>query len=385
MSVKRCITLLICFIILFCIIGSGCSQKEDETITNKTADDQTLPANEDEDTAEASEDKDTVEASADDDIGKASEDEDTAEASEGEDMGEESEREAASGASEGDDTSEASDNNETNEEAEKEDSSPWILVSDSSVTTRVSYAGFINEKVGITVGYAGATSYTEDGGNSWSVSDNVSACRYGLDYYDENFIVTGGNSGVNLLSEDKGISWTPLADFPLKSDGVYNKFLSVLDKDNIYIASMLSFGVSSDGGLTWKELEVPEGCTKIAGMFFLTPDIGYLLNSDGTLYKTKDSCKSWTMQTIDLSGEEIPVSDMPSTAINFQDEEHGKIVYTTKSYKLCGLATEDGGSTWEPIIMPEAPGLAPYLTRDGRYLTLSSVVKRIYLYKLEAK
>jgi photosystem II stability/assembly factor-like uncharacterized protein len=264
-----------------------------------------------------------------------------------------------------------------------EAASPWKLVSETTVDTAVFYAGFLNESIGVTVGYAGATSYTEDGGKNWSQSSNVSACRYGLDILDESFIVDSGNSGVNLISHDKGKSWSNLGDFPLKSSSAYNKFLSVLDKNNIYIGSSKSLGVSEDGGLTWKELALPEECTKPAGMFFLTPEIGYLLNGDGTLFITKDSCATWTSQTIDLSNEKMISSSMPSAAINFQDEEHGMIIYAAKSYQLFCIKTEDGGSSWEPVEMPQVSGIAPYISRDGKYLTVSSSLKKIGLYKFE--
>lgn len=356
MSKKRCISYLVYFIILFGIICSGCSKKgdgdEEETVanSNQTIDDQT--------TGDQTIEEQTIDEQITDEqttVDESLQDNSTTE------------------------------DEDTSEETENENDSPWKLVSDSSVTTKVDYAGFINESVGITVGYAGAISYTEDGGKNWSQSSNVSACRYGLDFYDESFIISSGNSGVNLLSADKGKSWTNLADFPLKRNGVFNKFLSLIDKNNIYIGSSISLGVSSDGGLTWKELEVPEECTKISGMFFLTPEIGYLLNSDGTLYKTNNSCESWTTQIIDLSGEKIADSDMPSVAINFQYEDYGMIIYATKSFHICCLRTEDGGSTWETIEMPEVHCLAPYLSRDGQYLTLSSALKRICLYKLEAE
>jgi photosystem II stability/assembly factor-like uncharacterized protein len=269
--------------------------------------------------------------------------------------------------------------------ASAEDASPWTLVSESTVTTRVSYAAFLNDKVGLTVGYAGATSFTEDGGTTWSVSDNVSACRYGLDYYDESYIVSGGNTGVNLLSTDKGNTWTPLADFPLKMHDVYNKFVSVVDKDNIYLASMISFAVSNDGGASWNELKLPEGCKKIAAMSFLTSEMGFILGPDGTLYKTTDACNTWTSSKIDLEGEDIPESKMPWAAIRFQDENNGMIVYIGKTRKLYGILTEDGGSTWKPVTMPDILVMAPFISRDGKYLTLSSSLKTILLYKLEVK
>lgn len=264
----------------------------------------------------------------------------------------------------------------------EEDNSPWKLVSETSVETKVNYAGFLNEMIGVTVGYAGETSYTSDGGEKWSKSSNVSACRYGLELYDESFIISSGNSGVNLVSKDQGRSWSYLGEFPLKSSSAFNRFLSILDTDNIYIGSMKSLGTSNDGGKTWQEIELPENCTKLTGMYFLTPETGYLLGGDGTLFKTVDSCKTWTTQTIDLSGQSFANIKMPAATMNFQDEDHGIIVYLTNTSQLCCIKTEDGGSTWESIEMPKASG-APYLSRDGKYLTLSSATKKISLFRLE--
>lgn len=268
-------------------------------------------------------------------------------------------------------------------EPSTESNSPWKLISESSVNTSVFYAGFLNDMVGITVGYSGAISYTDDGGKNWSESGNVSACRYGLDFYDESFVVSCGNSGVNLVSGDKGRSWAYLVNFPKDNSTALNKFLSVIDTKNIYVGSKNSLGVSSDGGLTWKGLTVPEECTIIVGMFFLTPEIGYLLSSDGTLYITTNSGEDWTTKTIDLSGERFTNNSIPSVSINFQDEDHGMIVYATKSIKLCCIKTDDGGSTWESVEMPKVSCFTPYISRDGQYLTLSSAVKKICLYKLE--
>lgn len=266
-----------------------------------------------------------------------------------------------------------------------ESNSPWKLISDSKVETAVYYAGFLNESLGVTVGYSGATSYTEDGGENWSKSANVSACRYGLDLYSEDYIIDSGNSGVNLVSKDKGKTWSELGKFPLK--GSYNKFLSILDTNNIYIGAKRNLGVSKDGGATWTVLDLPEGCNTgrnmITGMFFLTPEIGYLLSSDNTLYKTIDSCKSWTSQVIDLGGEKIASTNMPSVAINFQDEDHGMLVIALASYTLRCLKTENAGSSWESVEMPIVTCFNPYLSRDGKYLTLSSSSKQVCLYKLE--
>jgi photosystem II stability/assembly factor-like uncharacterized protein len=132
-------------------------------------------------------------------------------------------------------------------DSETQTSIPWKLLSKSSVKTSVYYAGFLNEAMGVTVGYDGAISYTEDGGKNWSQGSMESSCRFGLDYYDEAFIISSGNKGENLVSKDKGNTWSQLGNFPLKSTSYYNKFLSILDTQNIYIGSAITLGVSKDG------------------------------------------------------------------------------------------------------------------------------------------
>lgn len=341
MYIKRNIAYFISLIVLFGVISSGCSKEEEEMVNNNNQ-----ITGETEQGAAVTEALEPNEDSSEDTSKEPSE--------------------------------------EQSEESDSEDNSIWKLVSESTVETAVFYAGFLNESTGVTVGYSGATSYTEDGGKTWSKSSNVSACRYGLDFYDESFIIDSGNSGVNMVSKDKGNTWAYLGEFPLKNSTAYNKFLSVVDLDNIYIGSKLSLGVSNDSGATWRELELPEGCKEISGMFFLTPETGYLLDPTGTLYKTVDSCETWTTQQIDtISSDGIANTTMPSAAINFKDEKNGMIVYIKKGLRLGCLKTEDGGSTWEYSDIPKVFNTAPYISRDGQYLTLSSSTKKISLYKLE--
>jgi photosystem II stability/assembly factor-like uncharacterized protein len=339
MKIKRSVTYLLCLTLLIFAIGSGCSQKG---------------------------------ATAAADGGQAAVEQNSPK----EALPAETSPEEAPPENSGAGTEEAG-----AEQADEADS-PWKLISDSTVETKVNYAGFLNESIGVTVGYSGETSYTLDGGKTWSKSGNVSYCRYGIDLLNESFIFDSGNGGENLLSRDGGRSWIHMGNFPLKN-GNFNSFLSVVDEKNIYIGAIGSLGVSSDGGMSWTDLPLPEGCTKIAGMFFLTPETGYLLNGDGTLFITKDACATWTTEKIDLAGESFANSKVPPAAVNFQDEDHGMIVYATKSFKLICIKTEDGGRTWETVPMPRVSCYSPYISRDGKFLTLSSVTRQICLYKLE--
>lgn len=261
--------------------------------------------------------------------------------------------------------------------------SPWKLLSESDVTTSVHYAAFIDQLVGVTIGYEGAVSFTKDGGKTWTVSEVTSSCRYGVDFVDPSFLITSGNTGVNMCSKDGGKTWSKLSDFPLKENSAFNKFMSIIDKENYYIGASKALGVTKNGGETWEEIALPKECNKLVGMFFLTTDTGYLLGVDGTLFITEDGCKTWTKQKIELSGDKILNSPMPAVAIQVQKDGTGSIVYTTKDYKVKYLVTKDKGINWEEQSMDNIPGQAPYLSRNGKYLTLSSPTKRINVYQLQ--
>lgn len=138
---------------------------------------------------------------------------------------------------------------------------------------------------------------------------------------------------------------------------------------------------TTDGGATWSELALPQdiGVTnRVLAISLRTPDEGYLFDSKGVLYVTRDGGQSWSPLDLGLGeyGELKPVPyDASSVAVRFLDADNGVVAVVLAGggkSKMLTLRTADGGKTWKEEEVPTSIGL-PYLTRDGKVLTLFGI------------
>ena len=177
------------------------------------------------------------------------------------------------------------------------------------------------------------------------------------------------------VSTDSGQTWEST-----ETPGHPDCKISFVDKDTGWVISSLQLRATADGGATWNELDLPGGVAKVTAISLRTADEGYLMTSDGDLYRTQDGGKSWSSLPLDLAEYEdyadmdLLPSNLPSAAIRFFDAEEGVVVVSLvgggKSYVLA-LRTYDGGQTWDQEIIPVDIGV-PYLSRDGKFLTINS-------------
>jgi hypothetical protein len=177
------------------------------------------------------------------------------------------------------------------------------------------------------------------------------------------------------MSMDSGQSWKST-----ETPGYTDCKISFVDAETGWVISGMQLRATDDGGATWDEIALPEGVMEATAISLRTADEGYLLTSDGELYATQDGGKSWSSLPLDLTGyEEMDLlpSNLPSAAIRFFDADEGVVVVSLvgggKSYVLA-LRTYDGGQTWEQEVIPIDIGV-PYLTRDGKFLTIHSFLK----------
>ena len=136
-----------------------------------------------------------------------------------------------------------------------------------------------------------------------------------------------------------------------------------------------------DGGQSWNEVTFPEGGKDIGAISLRTASEGYVLTSDGVLHKTQDGGSSWSSVTLDLTkhGQTLPFTAPgypPSVAIRFFDADHGVVVMSLvgASSEIVAFRTADGGQTWTEEVVPATIGTL-YLTHDGQYLTVSSILE----------
>lgn len=94
--------------------------------------------------------------------------------------------------------------------------------------------------------------------------------------------------------------------------------------------------VSTDGGATWIQSEVPVRAL-LTGVRFHDERVGWAVGHDDVILKTEDGGASWRLVYRD------PESERPLLDVWFADAERG---FALGAYGAW-LSTEDGGETWE--------------------------------------
>ena len=73
------------------------------------------------------------------------------------------------------------------------------------------------------------------------------------------------------------------------------------------------------------------------------------------------------------------VNETPQAAVRFLDAKHGLIVLgLSGKTSMIALRTADGGKTWKEESVPAGLG-APYISRDGRFLSVNQWNKGVTL------
>jgi photosystem II stability/assembly factor-like uncharacterized protein len=252
----------------------------------------------------------------------------------------------------------------------------WEMVRQLTVEQRTNVAGFHDEDFGITVGYAGVVYYTVDGGETWTRSDNTSACRFGLDILDESLAWHVGNGGNVRVSTDGGKNWEAVSDLPYLG---ISSSISFLDAQTGWAASTEALWATSNGGQTWTDVTLPSSDLLIAAITLRTTADGYVLDYAGNLHVTHDGGNTWVSQALELGEDKIDIISHPAT--RFFDAENGVIVTRLANKGIVALRTTDGGITWtqEDVLDDLRRGeVYLYLSRDGRLLTVTMPISNAF-------
>jgi len=132
---------------------------------------------------------------------------------------------------------------------------------------------------------------------------------------------------------------------------------------------------TKDGGETWQNIVLPEELIKLAAISLRTPDEGYLLDINGTLFKTVDGAQNWTKLELNLDTslrDEFRL-ESPTAVIRFTDADQGTIILSladNEESAVVAMSTTDGGQTWQKETVPVEFG-SLHLTHDGRILTVA--------------
>jgi photosystem II stability/assembly factor-like uncharacterized protein len=146
--------------------------------------------------------------------------------------------------------------------------------------------------------------------------------------------------------------------------------------------------MTTDGGCNMERSCTAQRCHCCSGNSLRTPLDGYLLDKSGTLYITKDGGKSWTSCSLGLKDPVIQgfgsggwINEPPEAAIRFTDANNGLVVLgLSGKANIVALRTTDGGKSWKEETVPAKPG-KPFISRDGRFLTVAKWLEGLTLLK----
>ncbi len=188
------------------------------------------------------------------------------------------------------------------------------------------------------------------------------------------------------VSTDGGQTWKAIAD---KAGGM-GCILAFADTETGWLGSGNEFQITTDGGATWKKLALPKDVSKVAAISLRTPTDGYLVDEDGVLHITQDGGKTWSSLSLGLEDPSIMgfvsggfVNETPQAAVRFLDADHGLVVLgLSGKTSMVALRTADGGKTWKEENLSAGLG-KPYISRDGKFLTVNITFKELTLLKYE--
>jgi len=248
----------------------------------------------------------------------------------------------------------------------------------------IGVVGFNDDRTGIAVCSYGLIVITDNGGKTW----NKSGCSGG--YYDLDSLDIMGSHAWTAgeldfrVSSDAGRTWTVIPHYG--GEDIQGHYISFCDINTGWFATgehligRESLWSTSDNGINWKSISVPEGCeNRIMAIQCLDENSGFICTREGLVFKTENRGIQWTKIRLPL-GNRIPIDynpGFPVHAIRFISDERGIVVfYFSKPRGFIIFETIDGGKSWRESVLPgrNAPSLGSvYLSRDGNTLVIYDV------------
>jgi hypothetical protein len=167
----------------------------------------------------------------------------------------------------------------------------WIKKYDFYPMDGISSICFINENVGfVSGGFNNDSTYkTIDGGNTWSLVNNISFSK--IKFLSNNVGYGVDNSRyVRQLykTKDAGLTWNVIASYEYDINDFY-----FTDEQNGYLvgSSSLKLQKTTDGGNTWKKQEIPYEWYDLVR--FKNKNVGLIATEYGQIYTTFNGGKTW--------------------------------------------------------------------------------------------
>lgn len=249
----------------------------------------------------------------------------------------------------------------------------WQVVKEITPEHKPKVAAFLNELFGVTgCGESLQPSFTSDGGQTWHRPVMGQFCPDGVDIVDGRSVWLCNAFGV-FTSKDGGQT---LSQMYSPYDGC--RILSFADDNHGWSSFDWNLAATDDGALRWLAVDKDYNMGDIAALSRISPEEGYVLTYDGTLFRTGDGGANWTAHDLEVVSDEMRIANFdgrPPAAMQFQEDGSGIIVLALAgqgSTQFFALHTADGGETWERHDLPLNLGPV-YLSHDGRFLTVTEL------------
>jgi photosystem II stability/assembly factor-like uncharacterized protein len=209
---------------------------------------------------------------------------------------------------------------------------------------------FPNASVGYALDLAGGLFRTENGGSSWSILETTATELPNAIYApNESDVFLIGPRGV-LRSNDSGETFERHGHRVIE-----NRTLDNVDKAG---SAVIFFGprvlaVSTNAGDTWRRIPRPTKRAEVASADFMSRRVGYVLETDGRLYFTRNAGKRWK--------ELVGTGRVRAGMLAFGDRRHGWI--SLGQFPGSAIRTSDGGRSWTPQIL--GPGIVSSIAAVG--------------------
>lgn len=196
------------------------------------------------------------------------------------------------------------------------------------------------------VGRFGLIISTDDGGKSWKKqTTGVTTDLFALSFADDQHGFVVGSGGTILATADASRSWKK------QSSGTKDQLLGVDAVSPTKVYAVGAFGTflsTSDGGHTWIKHKLPWDrlITRIIketgylepnlnAVYFVSPEVGWVVGEFGLILHTKDGGQNWTSERY---GSNLP----QLYAVKFASDLRGWAI----GQRGTMLQTDNGGESW---------------------------------------
>ena len=199
---------------------------------------------------------------------------------------------------------------------------------------------FADASVGYTLDANGSLFRTENEGASWSILDaGAEQAPVGVYAPDAANVFVIGPRGV-LRSSDSGETFERHTHRVIR-----NRTLFKADEAGSAVVfwGPRAIALSTNDGNTWRQIPRPTARAEVRHVDFVSSRIGYVLETDGRIYFTRNRGRTWT--------ELIGSGYSNGVSLAFGNRRNGWLDVTSSHPTV--LHTTDGGRSWTPQVLSD--------------------------------